>query len=202
MKYSPLFNNITVALYTIIVAAYIVFIINQTPVSSFIEETGKGGSYFWFVFFIQLFSICLFMYGLVLALKGSMNPKKTGFIMIGFLILEGSKSFYYLTYGTWESAIFASFIILIYVLGVVCADLYFVKNIKITISICGVTGIACFGIYREIQSVYQLLMTADHLYSWMNSLMAFLMIIINLLFIYQALVLNNKRKQAIEKSFN
>lgn len=123
--------------------------------------------------------------------------------MMGFLILEGSKSFYYLIQGSFGSAnlfivLFASFIILVYVLGVVCAELYFVKNKKTMMSMCGVIGIACFGIYREIQSAYHLLMTADHLYSWMNSLLAFLMVIINILFIYQATMLNIKRKQAKE----
>ena len=72
--------------------------------SAFIEEaTSKGGSYLWCVFFIQVLSICLFIYGLVVVLKGSMNPKKTGFIMMGFLILEGSKSFYYLVQGSFGS---------------------------------------------------------------------------------------------------
>ena len=200
----PLFNNITIALYTLIVATYTIFIINQTPMSSFIEEaTSKGGSYLWCVFFIQILSICLFIYGLVVVLKGSMNPKKTGFIMMGFLILEGSKSFYYLVQGSFGSAnlslvLFASFIILVYVVGVICANLYFIKNIKPMISICGVIGIACFGIYRQLQSAYHLLMIADHLYSWMNSLLAFLMITINLMFIYQAVMLNTKRKQAEE----
>lgn len=175
----PLFNNITIALYTLIVATYTIFIINQTPMSSFIEEaTSKGGSYLWCVFFMQILSICLFIYGLVVALKGSMNPKKTGFIMMGFLILEGSKAFYYLVQGSFGSAnlslvLFASFIILVYVVGVICANLYFIKNIKPMISICGVIGIACFGIYRQLQSAYHLLMIADHLYSWMNSLLAF-----------------------------
>ena len=200
----PLFNNITIALYTLIVATYTIFIINQTPMSAFIEEaTSKGGSYLWCVFFIQVLSICLFIYGLVVVLKGSMNPKKTGFIMMGFLILEGSKSFYYLVQGTFGSAnlslvLFASFIILVYVVGVICVNLYFIKNIKPMISICGVIGIACFGIYRQLQSAYHLLMIADHLYSWMNSLLAFLMITINLMFIYQAVMLNIKRKQAQE----
>ena len=200
----PLFNNITIALYTLIVATYTIFIINQTPLSAFIEEaTSKGGSYLWCVFFIQILSICLFIYGLVVVLKGSMNPKKTGFIMIGFLILEGSKSFYYLVQGSFGSAnlslvLFASFIILVYVVGVICVNLYFIKNIKPMISICGVIGIACFGIYRQLQSAYHLLMIADHLYSWMNSLLAFLMITINLMFIYQAVMLNIKRKQARE----
>ncbi len=200
----PLFNNITIALYTLIVATYTIFIINQTPMSAFIEEaTSKGGSYLWCVFFIQILSICLFIYGLVVVLKGSMNPKKTGFIMMGFLILEGSKTFYYLIQGSFGSVnltlvLFASFIILVYVVGVICANLYFIKNIKPMISICGVIGIACFGIYRQLQSAYHLLMIADHLYSWMNSLLAFLMITINLMFIYQAVMLNIKRKQAQE----
>ena len=200
----PLFNNITIALYTLIVATYTIFIINQTPMSAFIEEaTSKGGSYLWCVFFIQILSICLFIYGLVVALKGSMNPKKTGYIMMGFLILEGSKAFYYLIQGSFGSVnltlvLFASFIILVYVVGVICANLYFIKNIKPMISICGVIGIACFGIYRQLQSAYHLLMIADHLYSWMNSLLAFLMITINLMFIYQAVMLNIKRKQAQE----
>lgn len=200
----PLFKNITIALYTLIVATYTVFIINQTPMSSFIEEaTSKGGSYLWFVFFIQILSICLFIYGLVVALKGSTNPKKTGLIMMGFLILEGSKSFYYLIQGTCGPAnftvvLYASFIILVYALGVVCSYLYFVKNTKETISICGVIGIACFGIYREIQSTYHLLMIADHLHSWTNSLLSFLMMTINVFFIYQAVMLNIKRKQASE----
>lgn len=204
----PLFNNITIALYTLIVATYTIFIINQTPMSSFIEEaTSKGGSYLWCVFFIQILSICLFIYGLVVALKGSMNPKKTGFIMMGFLILEGSKSFYYLVQESFGSAnltlvLFASFIILVYVVGVICANLYFIKNIKPMISICGVIGIACFGIYRQLQSAYHLLMIADHLYSWVNSLLAFLMLTINLMFIYQAVMLNTKRKQAEELSKN
>lgn len=157
--------------------------------------------------FMQILSICLFIYGLVVALKGSMNPKKTGFIMMGFLILEGSKAFYYLVQGSFGSAnlslvLFASFIILVYVVGVICANLYFIKNIKPMISICGVIGIACFGIYRQLQSAYHLLMIADHLYSWMNSLLAFLMITINLMFIYQAVMLNTKRKQAEEISKN
>lgn len=77
-----------------------------------------------------------------------------------------------------------------------CADLYFIKNIKPMMSLSGVIAIACFGIYREIQSAYHLLMIADHLYSWMNSLLEFLMITINVLFIYQAVILNIKRKQA------
>lgn len=54
----PLFNNITIALYTLIVATYTIFIINQTPMSSFIEEaTSKGGSYLWCVFYADSFNM-------------------------------------------------------------------------------------------------------------------------------------------------
>lgn len=199
----PLFNNITIALYTLIVATYAVFIFNQTPFSSFIKEaTSKGGSYLWFVFISQILSICLFIYGLFVVLKGSMSPKKTGFIMMGYLILEGSKSFYYLSYGALSNDFtmipFSLFIVAVYALGVVCAYLYFVKNKNTHITMYGVIGIAIFGIYRELQSVYHLLMIADHLYSWINSLLAFLMITINILFIYQAIILNIKRKKANE----
>ena len=197
----PILNNMVIFLYSIIVFAYTIFLINQLPMSSFIEETiQNGGSYLWVVLALQILTICLFIYGLITVLKGSMNAKKTGCIMIMFFLLEGAKNLYNFVRGSIGIStiimVLALVIISIYVFGMWCTYLFFIRKQWLKVSFGGLIGVSCLGIYSQIIQAYRILMYADHMYSWMNSLITFLMIAIYILFIYQAVILNIKRKQA------
>lgn len=190
----PLLNNMVIVLYALVVSTYAFIAINTfPPVTDIITSIQNSESYILFQLIAEVGEIALLMYGFLMAIEGKLNANRVGYITSGFFIFEIIRVLGFLVL---EKKIITIFIVIPYLIGVVSSYLFFIKKDTRSLIRYGIVVASAFGIFRTCFSLYTILMYADHLYTSMNSLSGFLTILIYVLFIYQMLVLNYRRKQA------
>lgn len=192
---NPIFNNIAITMYTLIASSQLLSVFHQLTKLLSGGEFKEAGLYYYSSMVIQIVYIVLFMFGLVCVLKDKMTPKKTGYIMTSFMLLECAQALKYYKFDIKAVTVLLS---AIYVIGAAVSYLFFIKKKNNKSLIAGIIGVSFLGIFRQGYSVYFLLINAKSFYSISNTLVAIVFISIYALFIYQTFALESKRSRVNE----
>lgn len=146
--------------------------------------------------FIQ---IIVFAYGFILALKGSLTPKKTGIsIAIYFVSLCLTNSYRMTSFGLeWKYIVVDFLLIVPCLLGAVAAYQYFYKAKMKSVWYWSLMVVSGWGILLIIWNTCSKIRLAVEVISMNTALNLLLKICIYLLIIYQAYIMKRKREQAL-----
>lgn len=146
-----------------------------------------------------LIQIVVFVYGFILAIKGTLTPKKTGIsIAIYFvsLCLTNSYRMTYLGLG-WKSIVVDLLLIVPCLLGAVAAYQYFYKAKMEPVWYWSLMVVSGWEILFIIWNTYSNIRFAAEFISMNTAVNLLLKICIYLLIIYQAYTMKRKREQAL-----
>lgn len=199
----PYINNITIALFAFIFLAYIVSVVNilfQNPfksISTAFNDMWMIGMYL----LCGAIQIVLFAFGLVMAVKEMLSPKKTGIIVSVFFVSVCMIDLCQMLRSVALERIFSiSLIAVPSLLGVIASYTYFCKAKTAKIWTILISAASLWGITRAIMVAYTQIKFAYQFVTMDTVLRTILNICIYILFIYQVYTLKRKRCLALEMS--
>lgn len=199
----PYINNIAITLFAFIIFTYIVSVVNiliQNPFQSL-------STLYYDVWMIGVYLLCgmiqivIFAYGLVMAVKEMLSPKKTGFIVSVFFITICMIDFCQIIRSVEPARIFSiSLIAVPSILGAIASYMYFCKAKTARIWTVLISAASLWGITRAVMATYIQVKYAYQFVTMDTALRTSLSICIYLLVIYQVYTLKRKRCLALEMS--
>lgn len=192
----PWVNNIIIVLYALVVFTYGILAINHIPsIPLLAGELAESAGVLYIQLFVEGGEVILFLYGMIMVIRGRMNARKTGYVTTIFFSLEALRIASLFTYG---KILVPGMIMIPYIVGAVASFLFYNKKKNTFLVQSFIVEAAVFAIGRVLFTLYNMLLYADHFYTAWNSLGALLTILIYVLFIYQMVVLGIRRKRAAE----
>lgn len=202
---NKLANNIMIALYAFIVFSFAVTVLDIIIRRPFQwQGIGYMNLKIYVIYILGLIiQIPIFTYGLINAIRGTLSPKRMGFVItVYFIAMCITHSNIIIRVQTWELAMLTVILLLIVpnMLGAATSFLYFVrgKNKKVFPTLIAIASL--WEIVRLVATNYVTILTIGQNISMNISLNLLLQICIYLLILYQTYVLYIKRKKAIEIS--
>ena len=149
-----------------------------------------------------LIQITVFAYGFVLALQGTLTPKKTGISIALYFVSLCLTNSYRMTYSGfgWKNMAAALLLIAPCLLGAAAAYQYFYTAKTKSIWYWSLIAVSGWEIFLIIWSTYSNIRWTAEFISMNTALNLLLKICIYLLIIYQAYIMKQKREQALAET--
>lgn len=195
----PIVQNLIVVLY-----ALMSFIILSTTGYEFYVLAGNGDLldlYTLILLIKNLTEAGLFIYGLVLVVKGIFTPKKLAVTVIVYLILETITRFNvsFLT-ASWDVKMWIIVSVLPYMFGAAGGYAFFIMKKKSPVWQILIWIAALYGIFRQGFETYLMYHSASNYMTGYHVLLAVLRILIFISFLYLTIVVGRRRTIAGELS--
>lgn len=196
----PIANRIAIALYACIVLAYSAAAMSvMLHLKSVLEVSSTQD-----IFITLTNTLCRlipavgFFIGLVLSLKGTLTPKRTGLIIAAYFaasaLMDGAK----ITVASSDAGFVVAVLTMMNVVGMFAAFRYFSRNTESQSSQALLYLVSFAGILRAVFSTVQMLRHAYSYVSLETILGVLLTLCVNGLILYQVYSVDRKRRIAVE----
>lgn len=200
---TPFMNNITITLFAFVLLAYIVSIVN-TLIRNPFRSISMDSVDIWIIgihLLSKTIQTGIFAFGLVMAVKGMLSPKKTGVIAsVFFITVCMMNSCQMLRSVTPEHAFIIGLIVIPGVTGAIASYAYFYKAKTAKIWTVLISVVSVWEMLRTLLAAYLQIEYAGQYVSMNTALGMTLNICIYILIIYQVYILKRKRSMALEMS--
>lgn len=196
----PIANRIAIALYACIVLAYSAAAMSvMLHLKSVLEVSSTQDIFITLTTALcRLFPAVGFFIGLVLSLKGTLTPKRTGIIIAAYFaasaLMDGAK----ITVASSDAGFVVAVLTMMNVVGMFAAFRYFSRNTESQSSQALLYLVSFAGILRAVFSTVQMLRHAYSFVSLETILGVLLTLCVNGLILYQVYSVDRKRRIAVE----